>query len=396
MRIVKIATYYKEALNFYYSLHPQITKKSYKEQLRDLLYFRLGWSDYYQKAFNRRGFEAYEIIANAIPLQKQWAREHNLEYDFYNVVLEQLKEISPEIIWFQNSFIFPKDFIEYIRKNLKVKLIIGNLCSPYTDDFLRHLSVYDFITTCAPNFVQALEAVQIDSILLYHAFDTELLDQISVSDDKKYQVLFIGSLISEEGYHVQRIKFLQYIVDKGLNPIIFAYVPEASFISYIKKFSLYFFSRIAKKIGFDNHLIRKGLSITSMPKLNFLSPKLRKFIKSPVFGVPMFEMIGKSIITLNRHGDIQKLAANMRMFEATGMGSLLLTENFPNITDLFIPEKEIVVYNSVQEAVEKINYLLENPQVARKIAKAGQNKTLREHNYDNRVKLLINAFEKYF
>ena len=85
--------------------------------------------------------------------------------------------------------------------------------------------------------------------------------------------------------------------------------------------------------------------------------------------------------TLNKHnnhtGDV---ACNMRMFEATGLGSTLLTDNKSDIAEYFSPDDEVVVYNSTFEAIDKIKQLIDNPNLARSIAKRGQ---LRCHDLHN-------------
>lgn len=67
------------------------------------------------------------------------------------------------------------------------------------------------------------------------------------------------------------------------------------------------------------------------------------------------------------------------MFEATGVGSCLLTDSASNVRDLFEPDNEIVTYTSVDECVEKVNYLFEHEAERAQIARAGQSRTLRDH-----------------
>jgi spore maturation protein CgeB len=113
---------------------------------------------------------------------------------------------------------------------------------------------------------------------------------------------------------------------------------------------------------------------------------LRRFIKAPVYGLEMFQVINDSKINLNIHADSSPLfASNMRLFEATGVGTCLLTDWKQNIHELFIPDKEIVVYKTADECVEKAKWLLEHPIEREKIASAGNLRTLKEHTYSNRA-----------
>ena len=91
----------------------------------------------------------------------------------------------------------------------------------------------------------------------------------------------------------------------------------------------------------------------------------------------------------------ENYANNMRLYEATGMGSLLLTDKKDNLKKLFEEDREIVTYKSKEEALHKYNYLINNPAELANIAKAGQLRTLKEHTYENRIKELIQILNKY-
>jgi spore maturation protein CgeB len=86
----------------------------------------------------------------------------------------------------------------------------------------------------------------------------------------------------------------------------------------------------------------------------------------------------------------------MRLFEATGVGACLLTDWKENLARLFEPDKEVLTYNSAAECVEKVKYILEHEAERRAIAAAGQRRTLREHNFDNRAMQIDEIIRKYF
>ena len=66
------------------------------------------------------------------------------------------------------------------------------------------------------------------------------------------------------------------------------------------------------------------------------------------------------------------------------------TENdmFSLIKRFFEPDYEIITYDSVDECIEKVSYLLDNDKVRIDVAKAGQNRTLTSHNYKVRCEQL--------
>ncbi len=125
------------------------------------------------------------------------------------------------------------------------------------------------------------------------------------------------------------------------------------------------------------------------------SKSLTKSVQSPVYGIDMYRLMKKSKIILNKHGDIAgEYAGNVRLFEATGVGSCLLTDKKKNLAELFETDKEIVVYNGIDDCIEKIKWLLENEEERKKIAAAGQKKTLAMHTIEDRCKTIINIINK--
>lgn len=78
-------------------------------------------------------------------------------------------------------------------------------------------------------------------------------------------------------------------------------------------------------------------------------------------------------------------AANMRLFETTGVGTCLLTDKKSNLSELFKDGEEVITYSSVDDCLDKIKWLLDNPIECRRIARNGQQRTLKDHNFENRV-----------
>ena len=91
-------------------------------------------------------------------------------------------------------------------------------------------------------------------------------------------------------------------------------------------------------------------------------------------------------MTFNLHADATgNSVGNLRMFEATGAGCCLITDTSHNMADLFEPDKEVVTYSSLDECMDKVKYLTENPEYCSQIAAAGYKKTLEQHTVERRV-----------
>ena len=74
-----------------------------------------------------------------------------------------------------------------------------------------------------------------------------------------------------------------------------------------------------------------------------------------------------------------------RTFEVPGAGGFLLSERCEGIEACYVPGKEIEVYDTVDELVEKIRYYLSHPGERDAIAQASFQRTCAEHTYDLRL-----------
>jgi len=110
----------------------------------------------------------------------------------------------------------------------------------------------------------------------------------------------------------------------------------------------------------------------------------------------MYQVLRRSKITLNCHGRwAGPYANNCRLYEATGVGTLLITDWKVNLHELFEPGKEIVAYRTAEECAELIKYYLKHDEERKAIARAGQQRTLREHTYFQRIQELVEIVQKY-
>ena len=103
------------------------------------------------------------------------------------------------------------------------------------------------------------------------------------------------------------------------------------------------------------------------------------------FGIGYHALLAASKLTWNRHQDTPGAGANMRLFEACGLGVCQLVDARDEVTACYEPGVEIVTYNSIDDCIEKAKWLLNNPAEREKIAKAGQRRTMKDHTIRQRV-----------
>ena len=103
----------------------------------------------------------------------------------------------------------------------------------------------------------------------------------------------------------------------------------------------------------------------------------------------MYRTLRSGRVVLNAEIDMARgNAGNMRFFEATGVGSCLLTEHHDNVGRYFESGKELVTFKGSDDCLAQLHTLLDAPDKAAAIAKAGQARCLTEHEVGTRMKAL--------
>jgi spore maturation protein CgeB len=122
---------------------------------------------------------------------------------------------------------------------------------------------------------------------------------------------------------------------------------------------------------------------------------LRKAYRGEAWGLEMYRLLRSARVSLNRHIEVAEgYANNMRLFEATGVGTMLLTDMRRNLADLFEPGVEVATYEGLDDLVAKIEYYLEHENERAAIAAAGQRRTLAEHTWAQRMTELADALDE--
>lgn len=402
-RIVKITSFYRDYLSDYYKRKPLITNENYDVQLSDIMSEGFAWADFFSKHLRELGQEAFEIIRNAEPMQATWAKENGCNAD--KTLLYQLKKLKPEVVFFQDTINYSNEFIKEIRKEVpSIRLLIAHVCSPYSDAQLALFKSFDIILVCSPGFQNYFSRHGIKNFLFYHGFEKDLLSKIQDNDNfEENDILFIGSFFQSKTFHDSRLRLIESILRADLPLTIYSEIKSQRTIDLRLLQMTFISTRILRGLSLNrfvqnNSALRKAALLNEMPKRNYFSAKFYSHLQNRgIYGVEMLKLLSRSKISLNNHGGIAgEYAANIRMFEVTGAGSLLLTDNKRNIKDLFEPDSEIITYSSPGECISKLRWLLDHPEETKKIAFAGHQRTLKSHTIEQRVGLLNEIILKEF
>jgi len=112
------------------------------------------------------------------------------------------------------------------------------------------------------------------------------------------------------------------------------------------------------------------------------------------WGLDMFDILRRSKITINCTIDyFVPYVGNMRIYEGTGCGALMITDHGFQLDDLYEKDVEIVTYTNPEECMYLVRYYLDHPDEAAEIAKRGQERTLRDHTYNKRMEYVAEILE---
>ncbi|HVV27178.1 MAG TPA: glycosyltransferase [Rhizomicrobium sp.] len=391
MRILILSTDYERFIRAEYAAHPGMETAPYSSQYRFRNESLFGTADFYSSNLRQIGHDAEEIYVNNRWLQYAWAREHGMDIDApappsvtpdetapqvrrasplvdaaksvlrplarkvgvagmprweASILRRQIEVLRPDIILNQSVDYVGSEFLKKFRK--PGRLIIGQIASPLPQS--ENYSAYDFMISSLPNFVTKFRAQKVPAALNRLAFETSLLEKLSPAPARDIPLSFVGSLSPD---HAKRIEWLEYMATH--TPV--------------------------KVWG------------TGIERLARSSP-LWNCYQGEAWGRGMYDVLRRSHVTLNLHIDLaENMANNMRLFEATGMATALLTDQKENLSDLFIPGEHLLAYRSPEDCANQALTLLSDKERAAAIGLAGQRHVLAHHSYLLRVKEIMDLVD---
>lgn len=253
------------------------------------------------------------------------------------MVFRQLREFKPDVVLLQDHFFFSgKD----LRKLGKLSATVVLQCAVELPPD-EHLRFFDALVTTNWRNARVAAGLGLPVHLTRHAFDLRNLEFLA--DERDLDVTIAWTHASPNGYESELIRHLG---QAGLN---FKYFSSGA-------------------VSDDDAPGAYG---------------------GPVWGIEYHRILARSKVVVNRHSNHASNANNLRMFEATGMGAALLTDDMPGVSDLFEIGNEVFTYSSPDELVGQIEFLLGHPASRVRSASQAQERTLTEHNYANRARELL-------
>ena len=371
-----------------YASTPTLGEATYAEQLAARYASLFGMADFYSHGFAAAGHSAREIHVNNPWLQSAWAREHGvrppetpviaparrpsssvalikgiarrsllpvarrfmprqIREDEERVLSAQIEEMKPDVILNQElSYIRTRCLDRIVPRGTK---IVGQSASalPIGENFER----YDLLISSLPNFVEHFLSLGARAALSPLAFDARVLDSIKQPVTRDIDVSFVGSLSAD---HRARVVLIEALARE-----------------------------LPLKVW--------GSGVDELPR----SSPIRACFQGEAWGRQMYGVLCRSRVTINQHIDLADgYSNNMRLYEATGCGALMIVDRGRNLQSIFEPDKEVITYRSAEECVEAVRHALSAPAAAAEVAAAGQRRTLSEHSYVRRAAELSQILHK--
>ena len=362
LRLLQLSTFYGAYLKQFYAEHPELTEADYQTQGRALEQDGFGGVHMLAPPLGLLGYQAELIVANNPFSQFAWAREHGLRpdaqgnFDLLAILCAQVEAYRPQVLYHSDPILLDSRFIRSLTH--RPELILGWRAADIPADW--DPSEFDVILSSLSTLRQkALAMGAKNAEHFYPGFPKFLLQHVG-GVESDVDLVFAG-----------QVNAFQY--------------PR-------RNAKLLALARAAHSGLFGCRFHLSG-------NLAVASPEVRALDQGPVYGRRMHRAVRRGRIAFDARGEIGLLTsnnkridlaetqtANMRIFEATGLGAFLLTEHFSNIGDFFIPGEEIETFAGKKEMIDKVRYYLDNPDKRREIAERGHRRCLRDYSMEARVK----------
>jgi len=363
-----IDSVYDGYTNWLYKSNPGLENDLYQNQHTKTVSGGFHNATVWAAPLRKLGCEVMDIFYNQVPLQVRWCVENGYKeilerysiesnkgsftlsfknlIEWQNIILkQQVKSFRPDLIWIADLFSVGGHFLEKIAGEFK--FAVGEITSNIDGVNIEN---FDLIVSGALPIVTELRARGKSSELLLHGFREEILTQLSPAN-KRYDISFVGQLTDGRPELLKELS-------KYLNIDVWANNPQDE-------------AKMKAISGLHWH--------------------------QPVYGLDMYQTLRDSKIIINHHIDaVKNYASNQRLYEVTGVGTMLLTDNASNLEEIFHIDQEIVSYNNPRECADIALYYIDNPKEREKIALAGKQRTLSSHTVEHRSHNIISILKNYF
>ena len=401
MKVVRLMTFSGSYLAYASANGVGQGETSWLELWRGLAHDSFSFSDSWEDALRAEGVDAIDLPHGVPFIDRVYAAEMGIDGEAMTSTLHRLKIYAPDVLFLSSLEAWTTSQVDAIRVAVPtIRAVVG-----MAGVSIAHLPVLkrvDVLLTCMKGLAADLKADGLDARVVSHAFDPRILDRLDLIDDNRTGFAFFGNVVSGPQYHDERLAFLERLAEQvGLVPysdemmsagLLGGRFAQQSAAYYLGKLTAYLPSGAADMIP-NIALWRQAAKWPRPPRVP-REGALKRHRRPAVYGLDMYRALARTALTFNMHiGGAGPYAANMRLYEATGVGACLLTDAKSDLAEYFEPDVEVIAYRSKEEAEEKARYLLDHPAEMRAIGAAGQRRTLTCHTYRSRAPIVASALK---
>ena len=357
-----------------------------------------------------------EVIIECETIQRQWANEHN--YQVLNPENWMLEILSAQILWYKPDVVYASTLGTFplsLLKELKQKLGKSTKWICYYGTKSENINVdfgeYDVVLTGFKPNLTDLNQAGIKSVFFPHYFDYDFSQEALKISDEDIDFSFVGNVSMGGTEFNERRDYILALIKK-VNLRIWSKLNDDNcnrkefyrILLHEKMYDLYhnINRTLPCKVTKSLPVIGKYAKINKRPDSSvFIHPKIKTVCSDAVFGAEMYKILRRSKLTFNSYikmdslgGKVPYPSGNIRTFEATSVGSCLLTKYCKDLHHFFEPDVEVAVYRNIGEAIDKSQFLLKNAGERNKIAMAGFNRAHKDHSSKVRAKQFLEILKK--
>ncbi len=305
---------------------------------------------------NYYGNSSHSIFGRVINKANRYWNSHRMNRVFIDRVLNG----KPDIVLVIKGELFLPKTIHFLRQNSQSKLVLwfpdsSTFLGPQSNvpNIVNSLSLYELVLFCDPDHIPV-----------------NLLKQIN-----SYRMLTFGC---HPPVH-RTVMLTEYEMQEYGSDICF--IGNSHFKGSIRDRTI-------------EAILANGFNLRCWG-LNWPNTTLFKRYPNnfagPVYGETMVKIYNASEIILNINGDYPYL--NVRNFEAPACGTCTITSAIKDLDKYFIPGQEVVVFESIPDLINKLDYYLSDNKARKNIAIAGQKRAHRDHSLQKRMAELLELIQ---
>lgn len=274
--------------------------------------------------------------------ERFWAHEQGLprNVSIEAILLAQIEQHRADVFYNIDPMRYGSEFVRKLPGCVKKTVAWRAAPSPGAD-----FEAYDLVVCNFPSILRSYQARGWSSAYFSPAHDP-VMDAYAANTERPIDVLFVGGY---SRHHRRRAGILEAVAARNRELKIVFHLDQSRLTRWAE-------SAVGPLLPLGRH--RRP-------------PGIRRVSQAPIFGLDLYAALSRAKIVLNGAVDMAGGdRGNMRCFEATGCGSLLLSDQ-GNYPEGFVPDVTFLSYESADSACHQITSAINNYSDAAKVSRRG-------------------------